>query len=81
MGFLFFNNLIATNKRTGATEKKKKQMKHIYFIETPICKSCGLEMESWNPFSDEHEHVLCTSNRITDSLIEIVKKDLNDRKN
>lgn len=43
----------------------------------PKCKLCGKLMNEWNPFAKEHEHTQCTANRISDALIEIVKKQLN----
>lgn len=44
--------------------------------EQPKCKTCGKLMAEWNPFAIEHEHVECVSERISASLIEIVKKQL-----
>lgn len=45
----------------------------------PKCKTCGKLMLEWNPFANEHEHVECIANRISSSLIEIVKKHLKNK--
>ncbi len=42
----------------------------------PKCKTCGKLMLEWNAFADEHEHIECIAERISASLIEIVKKQL-----
>ena len=42
--------------------------------KTPLCKTCGKLMLEWNTWADEHEHVECIAERISTSLIEIVKK-------
>lgn len=34
-------------------------------------------MKEWNPFADEHEHDECISNRISEGLIKILRKQLN----
>ena len=44
--------------------------------EQPKCKTCGKSMKEWNPFANEHKHIECASERISASLIEILKKDL-----
>lgn len=44
--------------------------------EQPKCKTCGKLMLKWNPFADEHEHVKCISERVSESLIEVIKRDL-----
>ena len=46
--------------------------------EQPKCKTCGKLMKAWNPFATEHEHIECASERISASLIELVKKDLGE---
>lgn len=33
-------------------------------------------MQEWNPFAEVHEHIECSAERISASLIEIVKKQL-----
>ncbi len=48
----------------------------IIISEQPKCKTCGKLMLEWNAWADEHEHVECLSERISISLIEIVKKQL-----
>jgi len=48
----------------------------IIISEQPKCKTCGKLMLEWNAFANEHEHVECISERISTSLIEIVKKQL-----
>jgi hypothetical protein len=45
--------------------------------EQPKCKNCGKTMKEWNPFATEHEHIECASKRISASLSESFKKDLN----
>ena len=42
----------------------------------PKCKTCGKLMLEWNVFADEHEHIECIVERVSTSLIEIVKKQL-----
>lgn len=44
--------------------------------EQPKCKTCGKLMLEWNAWADEHEHVECIAERISKSLIEIAKKQL-----
>ena len=44
--------------------------------EQPTCKTCGRLMLEWNAFSDEHEHIECISDRISTSMIEIIKSQL-----
>ena len=46
----------------------------IIISEQPKCKTCGKLMLEWNAWADEHEHVECIAERISTSLIEIVKK-------
>lgn len=41
--------------------------------EQPKCKTCGVKMNEWNPFADEHEHIECASERISNNLIAMVK--------
>jgi hypothetical protein len=41
----------------------------------PKCKTCGKLLREWNPFATEHEHIECASKRLSDSLIEVIKKD------
>ena len=48
----------------------------IIITEQPKCKTCGKLMFEWNAWADEHEHVECTAERISTSLIEIIKKQL-----
>ncbi len=50
--------------------------KKIIILEQPKCKTCGKLMLEWNAWADEHEHVECIAERISTSLIEIVKKQL-----
>lgn len=47
--------------------------------EQPKCITCNLPMLSWNPFADTHEHVGCTADRISDNLLQILKKELNKK--
>ena len=42
----------------------------------PKCKTCGKLMEEWNAFTEEHEHIECISERISASLVEILKNQL-----
>lgn len=44
--------------------------------EKPKCKTCGKLMREWNPFAEVHEHIECSAERISASLIEILKKQL-----
>lgn len=48
----------------------------IIISEQPKCKTCGKLMLEWNAWADEHEHVECITERISTSLIELVKKQL-----
>ena len=48
----------------------------IIISEQPKCKTCGKLMLEWNAWADEHEHVECIAERISTSLIEIVKKQM-----
>lgn len=50
--------------------------KKLIISEQPKCKTCGKIMQEWNPFAEVHEHIECVSERISASLIELVKKDL-----
>ena len=42
----------------------------------PKCKTCGKLMLEWNSFADEHEHIECISERISENLIEIIKSQM-----
>jgi len=44
--------------------------------EQPKCKTCGNKMLEWNAFADEHEHIECIAERVSASLLEILKKQL-----
>jgi len=44
--------------------------------EQQKCKTCGKLMQEWNPFAEEHEHIECSAERISASLVEILKKQL-----
>lgn len=44
--------------------------------EQPKCKTCGKQMAEWNPFAEVHEHTECSAERISASLVEILKKQL-----
>lgn len=46
----------------------------------PRCKTCNELMTEWNPFADEHEHTECMAERISDELIEIIKKQFKDER-
>lgn len=48
----------------------------IIISQQPKCKTCGKLMLEWNAFADEHEHVECIAQRISESLMQIVKKQL-----
>ena len=48
----------------------------IIISQQPKCKTCGKPMFEWNAWADEHEHVECIAERISTSLIKIVKKQL-----
>jgi hypothetical protein len=50
----------------------------IIISKQPKCKTCGKLMLEWNAWADEHEHVECIAERISTSLIEIVKKQMED---
>lgn len=47
-------------------------MIHFSFKHPPICSYCGKAMKSWNPHADTHEHVECTSERVSDKLVEAI---------
>ena len=42
--------------------------------EQPKCKTCGKIMLEWNAFADEHEHIECIAERVSESLMEIIKE-------
>ena len=48
----------------------------IIITEQPKCKTCGKLMFEWNAWADAHEHVECTAERLSTSLIEIIKNQL-----
>jgi hypothetical protein len=48
--------------------------------ERPMCKSCGIPMKEWDPFAEEHEHIECISNRISNNLLEIIKESFKNSK-
>jgi hypothetical protein len=43
----------------------------------PKCKTCGKAMEEWNLFAQEHEHVECIADRISDHLIKSILINFN----
>ena len=49
--------------------------------EQPKCKTCGKLMQEWNPFAEVHEHIECSAERISASLVEILKKKLDTKVN
>ncbi len=40
----------------------------------PNCKTCNIPMNEWNPFAEEHEHIECAADRISNHMINIIKK-------
>lgn len=42
----------------------------------PKCKTCGKIIKEWNPFAEVHEHIECSAECISASLVEILKKQL-----
>lgn len=44
--------------------------------EQPKCKTCGKLMLEWNPFADEHEHIECISERVSEKLIKVIEKQM-----
>ena len=42
----------------------------------PKCRTCGKLMIEWNPFAEVHEHIDCIANRISDKIIENIKKQM-----
>ena len=48
----------------------------VIISERPKCKTCKELAKEWNPFQEEYECVKCIANKISDSLLEIVKKQL-----
>jgi len=38
-------------------------------------------MQEWNPFTEVHEHRECSAERISASLVEVLKKQLNAKVN
>lgn len=48
----------------------------IIISKQPKCKTCGKLMLEWNAWADEHEHIECIAERISTSLIEIIKKQM-----
>jgi hypothetical protein len=42
----------------------------IIFNTNPRCKTCGKEMQEWNPWANEHEHIDCLSERVSSILID-----------
>ena len=53
-----------------------EQEAYIEVIENALAVFWGKLMFEWNAWADEHEHVECTAERISTSLIEIIKKQL-----
>lgn len=45
--------------------------------QQPRCKSCGKFMKEWNPFARTHEHVNCIAERVSDSVMGVIKKQFN----
>lgn len=44
--------------------------------ERPNCSCCGKPLASWNPLIENEECVPCIANRISDALIEEIKKHI-----
>ena len=44
----------------------------------PKCRICGEYMKSWDPFAKTHAHVGCIAEEISDKLIKVISKQLND---
>jgi hypothetical protein len=38
------------------------------FKEKPRCRTCGLEMKSWDPYADTHEHIECITKRFGENM-------------
>jgi hypothetical protein len=55
--------------------------KKLIISEQPKCKTCGKLMQEWNPFTEVHEHRECSAERISASLVEVLKKQLNAKVN
>jgi len=52
-------------------------MEHKTMIsKQPSCKTCGGLMKEWNPFANEHEHTECTAERISEHMIQIIRKQM-----
>jgi hypothetical protein len=51
----------------------------IKYESIPVCKTCGCEMDSWYAFQTEFEHTDCSAKRIAGVLVDLIKKDLNER--
>lgn len=49
--------------------------------EKPKCKCCGNIMKEWNPFTEVHEHIECSSDRISERLVKLIKKQLSEKVN
>lgn len=52
----------------------------IIISEHPKYKTCNKIIYEWNPFIDEHEHVECISECISSNLIDIIKKQIQNKK-
>lgn len=48
----------------------------IIISEQPKCKTCGIPMVEWDPFNDENEHIKCISERISASMVNMIKSQL-----
>jgi len=47
--------------------------------ERPNCSVCKKPLKSWNPLIKDEECVPCTADRISNHLIEIVRKSFNKK--
>jgi len=48
----------------------------LIILEQPKCITCGKLMQEWNAFAEVHEHIRCSAERISASLVETLKKQL-----
>lgn len=46
---------------------------HKIISKQPNCDVCDRRMEKWNPFSETHEHIECTSDKISIKLIKNIR--------
>lgn len=54
---------------------------NIYIIKSkqPNCSICNLPLKECNPFADKHTHINCEADKIANSLIKVITKNLTNK--